>query len=200
MLVVCFEGGDAVGKATQSIKLTDTLNNSGLRAKRVEIPYNDGFTYKIIYKLVKSPHIDKFPTFFQIVQILNKLSFQIKNWTKISKEYDVLVLDRWKMSTEVYGIVTNAKSLTWKISNRILKNPDITIILRGNSYNKKCLDEYEKNMKLQKTVKEEYFFKYAREHVFGKGKNGVVELLNVSGKTIDQIHDEIVKLIYCYWR
>ena len=199
MKIICFEGSDACGKATQSKMFANSCNVVGWRAKRVEIPYNDKFTYKLIYKLINSKKIKNYQFLFQVLQILNKFLFQIFNWKKLEKDYDVLVLDRWKMSTEAFGKISDVTPLTWKFSNWLLKNPTLTIIFWGESYNKKDLDEYEKDDEFQLAVK--YRYLELSEH-YGKDSNinnthGIVEFIDIRGLSIEEVqikvHDIVIK-------
>jgi thymidylate kinase len=71
--VIVFEGSDCVGKQTQSEMLVESLNKIGKTSIRIEIPYDDNFSSRIIKKFLGSNIVNKFPTLFQAIQVIQKL-------------------------------------------------------------------------------------------------------------------------------
>lgn len=195
--IIAIEGPDRVGKQTQSLEVVYKLEQAGFSVALIEIPYDDSFTHKMIYKIVKTKYVNYFKSAFQAIHILNKLICQLDAIRVFKKfDYDFIILDRWKMSTEVYGRASGDLELIHKISNKLLLNPDMTVILLGETYKKNDLDEYEKNSVLQERVKAEYLIKADECNRGIDETNGVVEVVNVSGLEVKKITKKIMKLIY----
>jgi hypothetical protein len=75
--LIAVEGADRVGKCTQSTSIVKMFNDMHRRARRIEIPFNDRLTYKVIYWMLRNGLAKKTPNLFQFVQFLNKFLFQV---------------------------------------------------------------------------------------------------------------------------
>ena len=164
--IIALEGADRVGKQTQTIMLCDTLRSYGKKVKLVEVPVNDHLTYNMIYGMLRNGWAKSLPNLFQFVQFMNKLLFQ---WTRLiwlRLFYDVVILDRWKLSSIVYGDATGANKTFNRILYFFLKSPEKTIVLHGPSFKKAADgdDVYEKDSELQLAVKEGYFY-WVEDHI-----------------------------------
>lgn len=153
---IVIEGPDRVGKATQTKILASFLKKLGYKVLTNEVPLKSNFVYHIIYWMLGNGLAKKLPKIFQWLQYFNRQIFQ---WTKLpryEKEYDFIVMDRWSLSTVVYGIATGVpEDFTDRLYNR-LKKPDHTVVLLGPSHKHEAEDVYESDSTLQKKVREVY--------------------------------------------
>ena len=119
----------------------------------------------------------------------NKFFFNLVTLPKLLNSYDVVILDRWSASVLVYGLSTGVNN---KVVNRMfkaLKHADITVILNGESFNKKNKDSYEKDDNLQMRVKK-YYTKYQNDYINKK------KILVLSpNQELNVIHNMIVNYI-----
>lgn len=186
--IVVIEGPDKCGKATQSSLLTHVLGRYGDRAVRVEIPFNDGLTHRLIYHMLKNGQAKRWPNLFQFIQFLNKFIFQWTwlLWLRLS--YDWIVLDRWKLSAIVYGNATGTNRFLNDLMYGLLKNPDVTLVLLGSSFKRATVDDvYEKDTELQVRVRDGYR-SWAQHHPFDH------EVIDNQG-TRDEVHARIMESI-----
>lgn len=150
------EGPDRVGKATQSNLLCEYLWQCGKKAKVVEVPINDNFTYNAIYWMLEKGRAKKYPRLFQFTQFLNRWIFQTKFLTSLEHEYDYLIFDRWSLSTTIYGKATGIDDEFVNYLYKKLRKPDYTLILLGKPHAHEAEDDYEKDNSLQEKVRELY--------------------------------------------
>lgn len=154
--VIVIEGPDRVGKKTQTNLLKQTFMSYGMLATVVEVPIKSAVTYRVIYWMLQNGLAKMFPKIFQWFQYLNRKVFQVLKLPHLQEKYDVIILDRWSLSTIIYGNVTGVpESFTNKLAAGLLK-PDYTIILNGESFAHKAEDSYEADIDLQRSVKIEY--------------------------------------------
>jgi thymidylate kinase len=71
-------------------------------------------------------------------------------------KFDVVVVDRWKLSAEIYGIASNVPKWYVKFLNWFLIEPDLTVVLLNSCHRETPKDVYESDNKFQSTVKEQY--------------------------------------------
>lgn len=154
--IICVEGPDRVGKATQTKLLVNFLTTMGFSAERVEVPYKKGWTYSLIYKMLKTGLVKVFPTLFQTIQFLNRRIFQKNELPKMVESNDFIVFDRWSGSSYAYGLATGVNKRVIEFLMKSLVSPDVTIVLDGESHVKEYRDSYEKDRKLQHRVRELY--------------------------------------------
>jgi len=154
--IIVIEGPDRVGKFTQTHLLKETLTRQGFLATVVEVPIRSMVTYPIIYWMLRNGFAKKFPKIFQVLQFLNRKIFQEFSLKHLEENYDFIIMDRWSLSTIVYGSAEGiSRNFTITLSN-MLRQPDHTIILYGNSYLHEAEDVYEADAELQKIVRFEY--------------------------------------------
>lgn len=154
--IVAIEGPDRVGKQTQTRALKDYVEKLGLRAMIVEVPIRSAITYRIIYWMLHNGLAKKLPKTFQWLQFWNRKIFQLFTLRGLEKFNDVIILDRWSLSTIVYGGAEGVpEKFAIGLSNR-LRQPDHTIILHGDSFMKQAEDAYEADTELQKKVRQGY--------------------------------------------
>lgn len=151
LIAIC--GPDRVGKATQTHLLVDFLNQSGFKACCIEVPVRGNITYPVIYWMLRNGLAKKLPKVFQWLQYFNRQIFQ---WTKLSRlrrQYDFIVFDRWSLSTIVYGAAEGvSEEFTIPLMKRLVK-PDLTLVLLGPAHDHSPEDVYEKDFQLQQTVR-----------------------------------------------
>lgn len=180
--IVVFEGPDKVGKETQSKMLQHALIRHGYKVKLVEVPIKDcRQTYDLIYRMLENGKAKQYPNLFQVIQFFNKWLYQTFMMPKIFKDYDILILDRWALSSVIYGAATgvNLRLNMWLY--RLLKKPDITFVLHGMSFRRTSTndDSYEKDTELQTRVKDDYIMwavKHADDHILVKNDRSPEEM------------------------
>ena len=151
--IIVVEGSDRVGKFTQTRLLQEYITRTGLGAVVVEVPIRSAVTYRIIYWMLKNGLAKKFPKVFQCFQFLNRKIFQILSLPGLERMYDVIIFDRWSLSTIIYGC---AEGVPEEFTTRLakwLRTPDHTFVLHGESYLKEAEDSYEADRDLQNRVK-----------------------------------------------
>jgi thymidylate kinase len=159
--IIAFEGIDAIGKATQSIKLTQHLSKKH-KAIRIEFPIearnlsSANITFKMIKYMLKNGMAKKLPNTFQVIQFLNKASFQLFWLNKLKKKYDYIVLDRWSLSMWSYGLAAGVNKNVIKMMIKAVDKPDVNVILQGKSFPKEDVDTYETDVELQRAVHTNY--------------------------------------------
>jgi thymidylate kinase len=156
--LIAIEGPDKVGKETQSKLLANALRTFGHVTKRVEVPVRGGLTHKAIYWMLNNGHAFRHKTLFQFMQFMNILMFQESTLQELESLCDFIVLDRWKMSTDVYG---KASGVDEKFVDQMVaqvREPAVTFVLLGDPFNdpRRGDDEYESNTEFQKKVREMY--------------------------------------------
>lgn len=154
--IIVIEGPDRVGKQTQTNLLKKTFMKYGLLATVVEVPIRSAVTYRIIYWMLRNGLAKKFPKTFQWFQYMNRKVFQVLTLPKLEEHYDAIIMDRWSLSTIVYGAAEGVpKEYTESLAKK-LRQPDHTVILYGKAYSHEAEDAYEADMILQDKVREEY--------------------------------------------
>lgn len=187
-LIVAIEGPDRVGKKTQTKLLVDRLETRDYKVATFEIPKTSLVTYNLIYWMLNNGLAKKFPNIFQTIQFLNKFMFQFKllflRWT-----YDVIVLDRWSLSSIIYGDETGANKSYVRFLYWFLREPDVTIVLNGPSPSKEELnDSYERDDSLQKRVRKGYI-RWCVEN-----NHKPFELVDNEGNR-QEVHDRIMRIL-----
>jgi len=154
--LIVLEGPDRVGKETQSKLLTAYLRQLGHKATLVEVPVHDSLTYRAIYWMLHNGTAVQYPNVFQFVQYVNKRTFQEFVLADLMETNDFVILDRWVLSSIVYGMAAGVR-IPWiaELSAR-LKTPDVTIVLHGKAHVDRHGDAYEKNKLLQEAVRFTY--------------------------------------------
>jgi len=161
--VIVIEGPDRVGKATQTNFLCNFLLHRGYRVLTIEVPIRSNFVYYVIYWMLRNGLAKKFPKCFQWLQYFNRQLFQWFSLRKLEKKYDYIIMDRWSLSTVVYGQATGVpSSFTEKLYAR-LRKPEFTFLLLGPSHKHSAEDVYESDSMLQENVRRIYL-EWSRQH------------------------------------
>lgn len=154
--MIVIEGPDRVGKATQAELLRQKLAELGYRAAKVEVPIRTNFAYHVVYWMLRNGLAKSLPRVFQSFQFLNRRIFQGRDLPEMERYYDYVIMDRWSLSTVVYGAATGvSKRFTEKLYDR-LRRPDHTFIILGPSHRHEAEDVYESDTKLQQDVRVGY--------------------------------------------
>lgn len=151
--IIVIEGPDKVGKETQSKMLVAHLRSMGRRATRVEVPFNDNFSHKVIYWMLKNGHARTYPTLFQWVQYMNKKIFEYHWLPRLERDNEFVVLDRWSLSALVYGVATGVSRSSCERQFRALRRPSATIVMSGRAMSDKKDDAYETDTYIQRRVR-----------------------------------------------
>jgi thymidylate kinase len=185
--IIVFEGPDRVGKATQSAMLKKYLEANGKKVALVEVPVQDGITYGIVYWMLKTGLVKHFPALFQCLQFLNRFLYQTLKLASLEHDNDYVIFDRWSLSTIIYGSASGlSDSLTHKLY-RLIRCPDFTVVLLGQSHKHEAEDAYEKDAALQKRVSDLY-----AEWVNGRTHDAAV--IDCS-RDRNVIHDDIIRTL-----
>ena len=154
--LVALEGADRVGKATQSKLLEEGLNANRHKATIEEIPYDDGVTHPEIYRMLKDGTVNLEPAVLQTLHAINRRFFQHSFLPTLAGHFDVVVLDRWNLSTRVYGA---ASGVSEPVTENLLvgiAEPDVVIVLDGKPFPKEGLDVWEADTEFQRSVRAGY--------------------------------------------
>ena len=150
---IVIEGPDRVGKATQTELLRQNLTAAGHRVTKVEVPVRTNFAYHIVYWMLRNGLAKSLPRVFQWFQYFNRQVFQWFKLPRLERDSDYIIMDRWSLSTVVYGAATGVpKDFTAKLYDR-LRRPDHTFIILGPSHRHEAEDVYESDTKLQQDVR-----------------------------------------------
>jgi len=151
--IIVVEGPDRVGKFTQALLLKEYIEKKGMFVKLIEVPIRSAVTYRLIYWMLRSGTAKKYPKIFQVIQFLNRKIFQMFRLPKLQSFYDVIIFDRWSLSTVVYGAATGVSEKFTSILTKLLKKPDHTLIFLGRSFPHEAEDVYETDSNLQDNVR-----------------------------------------------
>ncbi len=154
--IIVIEGPDRCGKATQAKLLRENLASFGMMSTIVEVPIHSALTYRIIYWMLQNGLAKKFPKMFQVFQFLNRKIFQILSMPGLERQYDVIIFDRWSLSTVVYGGASGVSQNFTMTLSKYLRQPDHTFILLGQSFPHEAEDVYEADKNLQEDVRIRY--------------------------------------------
>lgn len=183
--IIVFEGADRRGKQTQSRMLFTTLHMNGYKTSLVEIPYDDGFTSKIVYSMLSNGLTKMFPLAFQVLQFLNKRLFQALKLKALLRNNDYVIFDRWALSSVIYGNASGVNKTFNSFLYNCLQKPTVTVVIDGNML-ATAEDEYEKNSEFQSIVANGYI-SWAQET-----KESVVVVSNVNASKM-HMHREVIK-------
>lgn len=167
---MALEGADRLGKSTQAKALAEALENSRFRFNScvVKIPYKDDYTYDRIYEMLFSGEAEMYPQVFQSWQALNRHIFQKDVLPVLAKRKDLIILDRWNMSTFVYGTSSGVPVAATKMMLQGIFEPDVNFVFTGKPFVMDTeKDAYEKNDNFQNHVRVFY------EHQIRNDNNSV---------------------------
>lgn len=153
-MIIVIEGPDQVGKATQTKMLAQRFRLLGSSVAQVEIPFKDPLIRPLIYWMLANGSAKKYPNLFQFVQFFNKFIFQTIFLLPLMLNSDFIILDRWSISSIVYGDATGVNKAFNRFLFWFLVKADYTFILTGKTYKRNdAQDVYEKDDSLQNAVR-----------------------------------------------
>ncbi len=187
--IISFDSPDRRGKTTQAKLLTEYLNSISFeKSIYIKIPYDDGITFKLIYKMLNNGLAKSISTIFQLIQYVNKLAFQTFVLPKLRRQYDYIILDRWSLSALAYGNATGVNNwVSMKMYNSLIK-PDKTIILDGRPLIGTLGDSYENDSELQESVRSFY-------ENWGNNNPTTTKLINAN-QPIQSVTSEIISSLW----
>jgi thymidylate kinase len=152
-IAIC--GRDCIGKSTQVGRIAKQLRYLQSNVEVVRLPYL-GFCYKLIRKMLGNGTAIKFPNFFQFIQTLNKLTFQLTKLNKIKSENDFIIMDRCFLSTLTYGNCSGASEWFTNLMCHFLTKPDVIFLLDGEQFLRDTTDSYDLDHGLQTRLRNSY--------------------------------------------
>lgn len=178
--LVVIEGPDKVGKETQTKMLVEALSTRiartvvakgpldkprNLKVASEEIPYDDGNTHTQLYKMLKNGDAVTHPEAFQTFQAANRMIWQKDVLPRLASRYDVIVLDRWNISSWVYGRAGGCSDAMLECVLEPIIEPDLVFVFDGEPFHtpERTDDSYEANKALMQRVREGYR-RWAREN------------------------------------
>jgi dTMP kinase len=157
MDLIVLEGADRLGKSTQARLLTDALKNQGIRSRLVKAPFREPALYERIYQMLSTGEASQEPVVFQTLMIANRRIWQSYDLPNLQEKYDVIVMDRWTLSTKVYGGASGVEEKTTEVMTRGLIQPQLTILLDGEPFPMEAKpDAYEADKEFQSDVRRRY--------------------------------------------
>lgn len=184
--LIVIEGPDRVGKETQTKMLEERLTTLGYKVARVEVPYNDGLTYRVIYWMLKNGLAKTQPGLFQAIQVLNRVVYQTFALPWLKDDCDFIIFDRWHLSAEVYGEASGVEPSLLTLLDKFISKVDLTFVLLGRAHSPEGRDVYENDSKFQTEVRRLYN-EYA-------GRDPSCITVDAEG-TIQSVHDFIVSYL-----
>ena len=162
--VVALEGPDRMGKSTQAKLLKDSLRREGISAAVVKTPYDDsdegdegGQTHEKLYEMLRTGDAVRYPKTFQSLMGTNRRWFQSHVLPELAAQHDVVVLDRWNLSTLIYGTEAGVPTdITFSILKGLI-DPDLTIVFDGQPFVASDQDDaYEADKEFQERIRSRY--------------------------------------------
>lgn len=152
--IIALEGPDKMGKTTQAKAVAKALSGSFYQ----KIPAKDELTFNKIYDMLATGEAVKCPHYFQAMNGINRMLWQKQNLEKIKSENNFLILDRWNVSTIVYGMGSGMTREQCEIIVKDLVEPDLTFVFTGTPFTREeeADDSYESDQKLQEFVRDGY--------------------------------------------
>lgn len=201
-MIIVFEGPDGVGKTTQAKLTVDKLPNSIYQKSPFITKINGSKTYNLIYDWLKDGRALSNPLDFQKLFIHNRNEWIENDYPELKLAYDYIILDRWSLSTWIYGLNSgiNINELKKLIDSSQLKI-DLQFIFTPSLRVKPAKDSFE-NDNFQFKIKEHY--RHIIDRVKDANKKNVISCLNArnividSNRSINDINLQILEEIKRY--
>lgn len=206
--LICIEGTDGSGKATQSKLLKEFLSSQGYRVGSLSFPMYESesslFVRRLLSGELKSNSFEIDPYQASFIFESDRLISMLKDWGKRFNDYDVIVFDRYTTSNIIHqGIrlegVKRRELIKWvqdlSFNKLKLPKPDLIFYLHVTvEYtmellkSREKLDTYESDVQYQKRAIEEGYL-IAKN----LGWCTIECIKDGSLRSIDSIHKELVK-------
>lgn len=152
---IVIEGADQVGKSDTIKSLISMLQSTDSTVFVAHSP-PPGWSTDLVYRMLASGSAKRWPNLFQMLQFLSRHRFQRQRLQLQLETVDYVVMDRWKLSCDVYGNASGAWSWLTRLTGRFMIDPDITIVIDGPSRTRGFDDVYEVDSEFQQRVKQGY--------------------------------------------
>lgn len=194
MLLINIDGPDCSGKSTVCKKLQDKIfESTDYNMTHVHFPRYDTEIGKVI-KSVLHGEVELNPLALQMLYSADRVDFCANMLPKLSKENDIVLVDRYATSGVVYGRLDNISTVTlYDLQSNIL-HPHINFILdcpenvlmdrlskRGNADKYENLENLKKSRTYYKTLKPLFL--------------GNIEYID-SNRPIDEVVNDIYQRIF----
>lgn len=197
---ICVEGGEGSGKTTQIRLLYDALTALGMHLIRTREP-GGSETCQKIRNLLVDPATNLVPR-AEILLYLADREQHLEEVVIPALEAGIHVLcDRYRYSTVAYQLGARGLENCAEIVNAVKTiDPDLAILLDGpveeglprararSDSNKFELEDYNFHNKVRSSFLQQFGNSAAVE-------SGYMKIVNVSGKSIEDIHHEILSLV-----
>lgn len=186
--VIAIDGIDLLGKSTISKLLSKKLSNAIYQ----KIPNRDGITYDTVYDMLKTGAAVELPMYFQCLNGINRLLWQKQNLPLLASMYKWIILDRWTLSSYVYGGCSGISKKDCDLMMSGMLEPDLYFLFDGEPFNiNKEKDSYEKDVSFQKQVRKLYL-EYAKE----KQNVIVINANNPIETVLDEVYNHCTRLCH----
>lgn len=201
-MIIVFEGSDHVGKTTQAKLLADKLPNSIYQKSPFKTILDGDRSYNLIYEWLNHGRALKNPLEFQKMFVANRNDWISNDLPLLQSNYDYIILDRWSLSTWIYGLNSgiNINELKKLIDSNQLKI-DLQFIFTPSDRVKNQKDSFE-NDGFQFKIRQHY--SHIIERIKETNKKDVISCLNArnividSNRSIDEINLQILQEITKY--
>lgn len=157
-ILVVIDGPDKTGKETQSKLLQSKLQSKNLLVERVEVPITDTNFHPKIYQMLDNGEASRYPEMFQTFQAANRLQWQSSKGFDCTLSNQVLILDRWDVSSWVYGGAAGLDQDFLEVCSAEIWKPDFSFIFEGSAFDtpERGDDCYEADNPFMATVRARY--------------------------------------------
>ena len=146
-----------MGKSTQARLLESSLEREGISSIVEKAPFKDEATYDRIYDMLRTGDALRYPVVFQTLMGANRHLFQNRYLPNLAWHNDVVVLDRWNVSTLVYGAESGVSEDTTECILKGLVEPDLVLIFDGKPFPSPDEDDaYEADKAFQSRIRQRY--------------------------------------------
>lgn len=152
---IVIEGADQVGKSDLIKSLISMLQSTDNTVFVAHAP-PPGWPTDLVYRMLASGSAKRWPNLFQMLHFLSRHRFQRQRLQLQLETVDYVVMDRWKLSCDVYGNASGAWRWLTRLTGRFMIDPDITIVIDGPSRTRGFDDVYEVDSEFQQRVKQGY--------------------------------------------
>lgn len=189
IVVVAMEGVDGVGKTTHVKRLISGLRSNGLRVSDVKFPRETWFLGRLIRSWLVSGKALVHRDTFQLLQWLDRFTFQVFVWPFLRAKFDVLIIDRWKASSLAFGVASSVSPWLVNFCTYTLKDPTLTLLLGGKSKRSEPQDVYERTKVIQVVANLNYtLWACIQKEVYDVNTDAPVEVVaeNILNKVLEK--------------
>lgn len=134
--IIIFDGPDNVGKSTHGKLLRDELPNAYYIHSPFYLDYDRGYSCKLIRDLLQNGLAISEPKTFQKIFVDNRSQWLIEEFSHLKKSWDFIIIDRWTLSTYIYGIATGLSEIECENLIKDHNIGDLQFIFRPSDHRK----------------------------------------------------------------